>query len=135
MRRRKFAKEMYLMTDTEQEKIDAYLRRVTAGLRGMPAEQVREIVAELRSHISDKLMLSDKMGADESGTDKTGATGATRAQGAAELESVLAKLGEPAKLAAMYLIEELQARAGEAGRARLRWGSPGDWHSSCFNCM
>jgi len=123
------------MTDAEQEKIDAYLRQVTAGLRGLPVEQVREIVAELRSHISDKLILSDKMGADEFVPYKSDATGTTDAKRTADVESVLAMLGEPAELAAMYLIEELQARAGEAGRARLRWGSPGDWHSSCFNCM
>jgi hypothetical protein len=101
MRRRRFAKEMSLMTDAEQEEIDAYLRRVTAGSGGMPAEQVREIVAEVRRHIGDKLILSVK----------SDATGTPDAKRTAYVERVLAKLGEPAKLAAMYLAEQLQTRA------------------------
>ena len=117
------------MMDAEQERIDAYLRRVTAGLRGMPTEQVREIAAELRSHINDKLILSDQVGADKDGPDKSDATGATKTKRTAAVESVLAKLGEPAKLAAMYLSEELQTRAVATRSPRVvlhalfRWAS------------
>lgn len=104
------------MTEAEraQEKIEAYLRRLAAGLRGLPAEHVQEIVAELRSHITDKI----------TGADKT-AGAAT----AAEIDGVLANLGEPAELAAMYRTEELQTRAVATRSPRVvlqalfRWAS------------
>ena len=43
-----------------QQKIEAYLGRLRARLRGMNDEEVREIVEELRSHILDKAALLEK---------------------------------------------------------------------------
>ncbi len=44
--------------DHAQQKIEAYLARVRAQLRGFNDQQVAEIVAELRSHVIDKLAIS-----------------------------------------------------------------------------
>ena len=41
-----------------QEKIDAYLSRLRACLRGMSNEEIDEIVEELHSHILDKSAVS-----------------------------------------------------------------------------
>lgn len=58
--------------------LEAYLRRVRAGLRGLPSQQVSEVIQELRSHVLD------------------------RADGAlndANIEATLARLGDPYRLA------------------------------------
>jgi len=80
------------MTDAEigQRKIKQYLQELAAALRSLPAEQVRDIVEELRSHIVEKTsgdMAPDSVGA------------------------VLTALGTPQDLASMYLADDLQVRA------------------------
>jgi hypothetical protein len=73
-----------------QRKIEKYLQDVAAALLGLPAEQVRDIVEELRSHIVEKT--SGRMTPTDVG-------------------SVLAGLGSPQDLASMYLADDLQVRA------------------------
>ena len=95
-------------TDIVQRKIKKYLQDVAAALRGLPAEQVRDIVEELRSHI----------------VEKTSGDVAPTA-----VDSVLAGLGSPQNLASMYLADDLQVRALASRspvlvlRSLLRWAS------------
>ncbi|PYX64839.1 MAG: hypothetical protein DMG78_30245, partial [Acidobacteria bacterium] len=42
------------MADEAQRKIDAYLNRIRERLRGLRAEERREILEELRSHLVEK---------------------------------------------------------------------------------
>ena len=42
------------MADEAQQKIDAYLNRIRERLRGLRAEERREILEELRSHLVEK---------------------------------------------------------------------------------
>jgi uncharacterized membrane protein len=80
------------MTDDAQARIDAYLNRVRKRLRGLSAEDKREILEELHSHIMDKA---------------ASAAGQTTAAVAA----ALASLGSPEELAREYMTDELLARA------------------------
>src|SRR5215831_14082872 len=73
------------MPDAER-KIDAYLGVLRARLAGVNEAEVRDIVAELRSHLVDR--------ATESG-----------------VEAALARLGSPEMLAAEYVTGEVLARA------------------------
>ena len=83
-----------------QRKIETYLGELAAQLRGFNPQQVAEIVAELRSHILDKLA----------------AGGETSA---AQVDSILAALGGPEELANQYLTDNVLARA-EGSRSPLR---------------
>jgi hypothetical protein len=69
--------------------IAAYLERLRAALRGLPEEQIRDIVEELRSHIADKL------------------TGGTAA------EAALESLGGAEEIAGEYLSVQRAAALGE----------------------
>ncbi len=82
------------------EKIEAYLGRLRQRLRGMNDEDAREIVEELRSHI----------------TDKAAAEGESTAAG---IDGVLAALGSPEELASQYMTDDLLARA-EVSRSPMR---------------
>jgi hypothetical protein len=84
--------------DAEQ-KIDAYLSRLRARLRGIDEQDIREIVEELRSHILDKM-----------GTDEVSA---------GEVDATLAALGSPEELASEYLTDNMLARA-EVSRSPVR---------------
>jgi Protein of unknown function (DUF1700) len=84
-----------------RQKIDAYLSRLRARLRGINEQDVREIVEELRSHILDKA----SVGGEEV---SAGAVGAT-----------LAALGSPEELASEYMTDNLLART-EVSRSPLR---------------
>ena len=84
-------------TREPQQTIDAYLSRLRGGLRGIDENHVRDIVEELRSHITEKL---------ESGQANT-------------VDAVLAALGSPEALASQYVTDDLFARA-EASRSPLR---------------
>jgi len=88
------------ITGDAQQRIEFYLGRVRGRLRGVQAEDVRDIVAELRSHIMDK--------ADTSGEVT-----------AAQVDAALAALGSPEELASQYLTDTLLARA-EVTRSPLR---------------
>lgn len=78
-----------------QHVVDSYLRKVRAGLRSLTGTQVSEFIEELRSHIRDR----------------------AEAEGELNEASVLAaldSLGRPEDLAAMYLAENIVARAEES---------------------
>jgi hypothetical protein len=83
-----------------EHKIDVYLARLQARLRGINEQDVREIVEELRSHILDKASLGGEVSA--------GAVDAT-----------LAALGSPEELASEYMTDNLLARA-EVSRSPVR---------------
>ena len=84
-----------------RQKIDAYLSRLRARLRGINEQDVREIVEELRSHILDEACVG--------GEEVTaGAAGAT-----------LEALGSPEELASEYMTDNLLARA-EVSRSPVR---------------
>ena len=83
-----------------QEKIDAYLSRLRACLRGMSNEEIHEIVEELRSHILDKSVVR--------GESK-----------ASDVDAALEGLGRPEDLASEYITDAALARA-EVSRSPFR---------------
>jgi hypothetical protein len=99
-------------TGDAQQRIDAYLGRLRARLRGIKGEEVGEIVEELRSHIMEKAVVSRE------------ATGEITAAG---VDAALDGLGSPEDLARQYLTDNLLARAEasrspvEILRSLLRW--------------
>ena len=74
------------------EKIDNYLKRVRSGLRGLPDEEVADILNELRTHIVERSELAS-------------------GQRDAAVESVLQSFGRAEKIAALYVSESLVSRA------------------------
>jgi Protein of unknown function (DUF1700) len=99
-----------IMEPDTQQRIEAYLSRLRARLRGMNGENTREIVEELRAHIIDK----------------AAASGDVTASG---VEAALAALGSPEELASQYMTDDLLARV-EVSRSPLsilrslfRWAS------------
>ena len=101
---------MTTTADNSQQRIEAYLAKLRGRLRGFNDAEVREVVEELRSHITDKLALSGSMTA-------------------AAIDSVLAALGTPEELASQYITDNLLARA-EVSRSPVqilkslfRWAS------------
>jgi hypothetical protein len=83
-----------------QQTIEAYLSRLRQRLRGMNDDDVREIVEEMRSHI----------------TDKAAAGGEVTAAGVA---AAISRLGTPEELASQYTTDDLLARA-EVSRSPFR---------------
>jgi len=75
-----------------QQRIDAYLSRLRRRLRGIKDEDVRDIVEELRSHVTDKASANGE------------ATAST-------VEAALVALGSPEELASQYMTDELLSRA------------------------
>jgi hypothetical protein len=101
---------MVTTADDAQQRIEAYLSKLRGRLRGFNDAEVREVVDELRSHITDKLAMSRQI------------TPAT-------VDAALAALGTPEELASQYITENLLARA-EVSRSPLqilkslfRWAS------------
>jgi HAAS domain-containing protein len=97
--------------DQAKQKIEAYLVKLRAQLRGFNDQQVAEIVAELRSHMIEKLAVAGD------------------AVAPAQVDAILAALGTPEELANQYITDNLLARA-EVSRAPLhildslfRWAS------------
>src|ERR1035438_780596 len=88
------------ITGDVQQKIDAYLDTLRRQLRGLDEPAVRDIVEELRSHITDKVA---------AGGAPTPAT----------VDAALAALGSPQELANEYLTDNVLARA-EASRSPVR---------------
>jgi hypothetical protein len=98
------------MADDAQQKIDAYLNRMRNRLRGLSGQAAGEILAELRSHITEKAVAGGEMTA-------------------ASVDGALAALGSPEELASEYVTDELLARA-EVSRSPIhilnslfRWAS------------
>jgi hypothetical protein len=77
---------------TANARIDGYLRRVRAGLRGLPDSEVTDIVSELRAHISERMQSSGRPEAEA-------------------VESALQSLGRPEQIAALYVSENLVSQA------------------------
>jgi hypothetical protein len=99
------------IADHAKQKIETYLAKLRAQLRGFNEQQVAEIVAELRSHIIDKLAIAGD------------------AVTPAQVDSILAVLGTAEALANQYITDNLLARA-EVSRSPLdildslfRWAS------------
>jgi len=88
------------MPPDAQQKIESYLSRLRQHLRGLRSEDAREIVEELRSHISDKAAASGEITP-------------------AGVDAALASLGAPEELASQYTTDDLFARA-EVTRSPLR---------------
>jgi hypothetical protein len=88
------------MTSDVQQKVDEYLCRLRERLRGLHADDIREIVEELRSHILDKAAAGGEMTTDG-------------------VDAALAALGSPEKLASEYVTDNLLAQA-EVSRAPWR---------------
>lgn len=88
------------MAGDAQQKVEAYLGRLRQLLRGMNAEDAREIIDELRSHLMDRVAASGE--ATDAGVD-----------------AALAALGSPEELANEYMTHNLLARA-EASRSPVR---------------
>jgi len=80
--------------DHAKQKIEAYLAKLRAQLRGFNDQQVAEIVAELRSHTIDKLAISGD------------------AVTPTQVDTILAALGTPEELANQYITDNLLARRG-----------------------
>jgi len=93
-----------------QQKIEAYLHRLRGNLRGLGAEEIREIVEELRSHILDKASAEGDVTA-------------------ASVDGALASLGSPEDLARDYVTDAVLARAEvsrwplEILKSLFRWAS------------
>ena len=88
-----------MLTDVSQQRIEGYLNKLRKCLRGIHADDVRDIVEELRSHITDTLAATD--------------------QQPTAVDAVLAGLGRPEDLASQYTTDNLFARA-EVTRSPLR---------------
>jgi hypothetical protein len=86
--------------DSPQQRVEAYLVKLRARLRGMNDDDVREIVQELRAHITDKATASGEFTA-------------------ATVDSTLGALGSPEELASQYLTDALLSRA-EITRSPVR---------------
>jgi len=101
-----------------QQRIETYLGRLRARLRGINDEEVREIVEELRSHIMDKAAVSGEASA-EIEIEIT----------SAGVDAALAALGSPEELASQYMTDNLLARAEVSRspvqilRSLFRWAS------------
>jgi hypothetical protein len=101
---------MATIADDAQQRIEAYLSKLRGRLRGFNDAEVREVVDELRSHITDKLAMSGQI------TPST-------------VDAALAALGTPEELASQYITDNLLARA-EVSRSPVqilkrlfRWAS------------
>jgi len=101
---------MTTVTENAQQRIEAYLAKLRGRLRGFNDAEVREILDELRSHITDKLAASGQ-------------------NTPAAVDAALLALGSPEELASQYITDNLLARA-EVSRSPLqilkslfRWAS------------
>ena len=92
------------MANEVQQKIDNYLSRLRAALPGLPEDEARDIVEELRSHITEKTSSSISAG----GTVSLAAVDAT-----------LAALGSPEELGRQYRTDALLGRT-EGSRSPFR---------------
>jgi|SRR5208282_1166955 len=88
------------MSSDAQQKMEVYLGKLRRRLRDMNDEDAREIIEELRSHITDKATSDGEITA-------------------AGLDAALAALGGPEELASQYMTDDLLARA-EVSRSPVR---------------
>src|SRR5262249_22707168 len=101
-------KRRTLMAAAPSRRVEHYLSELEGALRGLPAEQARDIVEEIRSHIRDSLSGAGGMSEEAVGR-------------------VLERLGSPSELAEMYQIHQMARVAVEgrgpwlALRTMVRW--------------
>jgi hypothetical protein len=88
------------MQSEAQQRIDAYLKKLNEGLRGIKEADAREIVEELRSHIMEK----------------ASANGELTIEG---VDAALVLLGNPKELANQYKTDEVLSRV-EASRSPIK---------------
>ncbi len=100
---------MNLPEDSERP-LEAFLQRLRKRLRGLRDEEIADILRELRGHVLERA-----------------AAGGEPTPSA--VESVLAALGTPEELAALYLTDELMAQAEVSRSPRLIWKSLARWAS------
>jgi hypothetical protein len=89
-----------MTTPDSQQRVDAYLEKLRRLLRGMNPEDAREIIEELRSHITEKAAVSGQLTA-------------------AAVRAALSELGTPEELASQYTTDDLLMRA-EVSRSPVR---------------
>lgn len=95
-------------TNAPQPLLEKYLNELEAGLRSLPAEERREIVAEIRSHVLDAARESGQLSA-------------------AAIQASLVRLGPARELASRYVMQSMAARAYSSGshwlalRTIYRW--------------
>jgi len=92
-----------MTNDAGQAHLDTYLSQVQRHLHGLPDAEAREVIAELRSHVLDKV------------------DGAPTPQ---RVEAAIAELGSPKEVARLNVTERVVARL-ETNRSPLRvlWGA------------
>jgi uncharacterized membrane protein len=94
-----------------QEQIESYLAKLREALGGLPAQDIEDIVRELRGHIAETAAASDSE------------------RNAAPVAEILARLGTPKELGSLYRANALvvHARAGFSPaliiRATLGWAT------------
>jgi uncharacterized membrane protein len=83
------------MTETRQseQQIELYLSKLREQLGGLPADDVEEILRELRGHIAERVAASD--------SERT----------AAPIDAVLRQLGTPEQIGSLYRADALAAHA------------------------
>ena len=97
------------MTDELQNRIDTYLMKLRRSLGELPADDVNDILREIRSHILERA---------ESGGELTNE----------KLVRILRELGQPEEIGPLYQVEANVARARSSFspwlilRATMRWG-------------
>ena len=98
-------------TESQQGQVDTYLAALRKQLTGLPAEEVEEILRELRGHIAERAGDSD------SGRDRI------------PIEQILRQLGPPEQIGSLYREDALVARARASFspmliiRTTSRWAS------------
>lgn len=102
-----------------QAKIDAYLGQLRRSLGELPAEEVNEILQEIRGHILERTQASGEL------TDE-------------KLVSILQALGSPEQIAPLYQVDSIMARARSSFSPRVvmrgvhRWGMTSIWGFALF---
>jgi len=94
------------MSSDAEQKVEAYLTRLSLGLRGLSHDDIREIVEELRGHILEKATVEGEVSA-------------------AGVQAALVNLGNPERLAREYVTDNLLVRAA------VSW-SPWRTHDGLF---
>ncbi len=98
-------------TEPPHEQVDAYLTALRKQLAGLPAEDIEEILRELRGHIAERAAAG---GLEQNGT---------------PVVEILRQLGTPEEIGSLYCAEALvaHARAGFSPaliiRATIRWAT------------
>ncbi|MCI0351161.1 MAG: DUF1700 domain-containing protein [Acidobacteriales bacterium] len=96
------------MAEASERILEKYLSELQAALRGLPAEEAREILDEIRSHIRDAASQAGELDANA-------------------VQASLARFGEPVELGSRYVMQSMAARAHSSGshflalRTMFRW--------------